>query len=74
MFMKVPPDSGFAVIMVQNGEGFKSQSSGAAIGEERRSETAKFAKKGLPNGAKHVIMLCVSGRGAPCQHWDVAKR
>ena len=54
--------------------GTKPQSRGAAIREERTEETAKFAKKGLPNGTKHDIMPCVSGRRAPCQHWDVAKR
>ena len=72
--MKSPPGSGFAVIMTQNAGGFKPQSSEAAVREERRPETANFAKKGLPNGAKHVIMLRVSGRRAPRQHWDVAKR
>ena len=63
--MQVPPDSGFAVIMAQNGEGFKSQSSGAAIGEERRSETAKFAKKRIAKRCKACYnALCVRPKGA----------
>ena len=61
-------------VQADTANGAKPQSRGAAVREERRPETANFAKKGLPNGAKHVIMLCVSGRRAPRQHWDVAKR
>lgn len=38
--------------MAQNGEGFKSQSSGAAIGEERTDETAKFAQMSIVNAKK----------------------
>ena len=61
-------------VQADTANGAKPQSRGAAIREESRSETAKFAKKGLPNGTKHDIIPRVSGRRAPCQHWDVAKR